>query len=110
MRAVVAAKPFELDCGLQIDVTCCIGFACAPLEPERPQACGWQQVVNLADLGLYAAKRSGCDAWVGAHVASGRGDLGQRVVGGFGLSSNRSLDEVQAVVAASAAPNTVVEH
>ena len=110
MRAVVAAKPFELDCGLQIDVTCSIGYACAPFEPERPLARSWQQVVNLADLGLYAAKRSGRDAWVGVHVASGRGAMGQRVVGGFGLSSNRSLDEVQAVVAASAAPNTVVEH
>ena len=99
MRAAVADKPFKLDDGGEITVSCSIGFACAPFEFERPLARSWQQVVNLADLGLYAAKRSGRNAWVGVHTASGRGATGQRVVGGFGLSSNRSLDDVAAALA-----------
>ena len=103
MRAVIAATPFVLDDGQQIAVSCSVGFACMPFEPERPQGRGWHQVVNLADLGLYAAKRSGRDAWVGVHAASGRGALGQRVVAGFGLSSSRPLDEVVAVISESAA-------
>ncbi|KQV92525.1 two-component regulator propeller domain-containing protein [Pelomonas sp. Root1237] len=104
MRAVIAATPFELDDGGRLDVSCSVGFACVPFEPERPQARSWQQVVNLADLGLYAAKRAGRNAWVGVHTAKGRGATGQRVVGGFGLSSNRSLDDV---AAALAEPGTV---
>lgn len=104
MRAVIAATPFVLDDGQTIPVTCSVGFACMPFEPERPQARGWQQVVNLADLALYAAKHSGRDAWVGVHAASGRGALGQQLVGGFGLSSSRSLQEVVAVLHAAAAP------
>ncbi|WP_162250821.1 ligand-binding sensor domain-containing diguanylate cyclase [Pelomonas sp. Root1217] len=104
MRAVIAATPFVLDDGSRLDVSCSVGFACVPFEPERPQARSWQQVVNLADLGLYAAKRAGRNAWVGVHTASGRGATGQRVVGGFGLSSNRSLDDV---AAALAEPGTV---
>lgn len=104
MRAAIADKPFRLEDGGELEVTCSIGFACVPFELEKPQARSWQQVVNLADLGLYAAKRSGRNAWVGVHTATGKGATGQRVVGGFGLSSNRDLDEV---AAALAEPGTV---
>jgi diguanylate cyclase (GGDEF)-like protein len=104
MRAAIADKPFRLEDGGELEVSCSIGFACVPFELERPQARSWQQVVNLADLGLYAAKRSGRNAWVGVHAAAGRGATGQRVVGGFGLSSNRNLDDV---AAALAEPGTV---
>jgi diguanylate cyclase (GGDEF)-like protein len=104
MRAAVASQPFTLDDGATLDVTCSIGFACVPFELERPASRTWQQVVNLADLGLYAAKRSGRNAWVGVHTVVGRGAAGQRIVGGFGLSSNRSLDDV---AAALAEPGTV---
>ena len=107
MRAVIGGTPFVLDDGARIEVTCSVGFACMPFEPERPQGRGWQQVVNLADLGLYAAKRSGRDAWVGVHAATGRGALGQRVLGGFGLSSNRPLDAVEAAISESSTPDEV---
>ena len=109
MRAIIAATPFELEDGGRIDVSCSVGFACIPFELERPMARSWQQVVNLADLGLYAAKRSGRNAWVGVHTAVGRGAIGQRVVGGFGLSSNRALDDVAAAIAAPAEPSALVD-
>jgi diguanylate cyclase (GGDEF)-like protein len=108
MRSVIAGTPFQLDDGGQIEVSCSVGFACMPFELERPLARSWQQVVNLADLGLYAAKRSGRNAWVGVHTASGRGAIGERVVGGFGLSSNRALDDVAAAIAAPAEPGAFV--
>jgi diguanylate cyclase (GGDEF)-like protein len=108
MRAVIAATPFELDDGTELAVSCSIGFACVPFERERPQARTWQQVVHLADLGLYAAKRSGRNAWVGVHTATGRGAIGARVVGGFGLSSNRELDDVAAAIASPAEPGAVL--
>lgn len=108
MRAVIAATPFVLDDGAQIPITCSVGFACMPFELERPMGRSWQQVVNLADLGLYAAKRSGRDAWVGVHAATGRAARGERVVGGFGLTSSRGLDEVVAAIDASAEPDTVL--
>jgi len=107
MRAVIAATPFLLDDGSELAVSCSVGFACMPFEPERPQARSWQQVVNLADLGLYAAKRSGRNAWVGVHPAAGRGALGRRIVGDVGLSSSRELDDVAAVMGSSAEPDEV---
>lgn len=94
MRAVIAATPFVLNDGSELPVSCSIGFACMPFEPERPQARSWQQVVHLADQGLYAAKRAGRNAWVGIHPASGQGAAGRCVVDGYGLSSSRSLDDI----------------
>ncbi|MFT7724307.1 MAG: diguanylate cyclase [Roseateles sp.] len=99
MRAAIAATPFRLADGSQLAVTCSIGFACVPFDPERPQARSWQQVVNLADRGLYAAKRAGRNAWVGVHAGGPQG------VGGLGLSSNRPLE---AVAAALAEPGALV--
>ncbi|MFT7773992.1 two-component regulator propeller domain-containing protein [Roseateles sp.] len=109
MRAVVAATPFRLDDGSEILVSCSVGFACMPFEPERPQARSWQQVVNLADLGLYAAKHSGRNAWVGVHTAVGRGANGRRVVGDFGISSSRALEEVAVAIRSSSTPDALVD-
>jgi diguanylate cyclase (GGDEF)-like protein len=65
IRAAVAAHPFELDEGRSIDRTCSIGFATYPIIDDQPDCLTWEQVVNLADECLYAAKRHGRNAWVG---------------------------------------------
>ncbi|MFG6413749.1 diguanylate cyclase domain-containing protein [Roseateles sp. DC23W] len=108
MRHVIAATPFNLGEGGDIDITCSIGFACMPFELEKPMARSWQQVVNLADLALYAAKRSGRNAWVGVHMAHGRGAIAQQHAGGFGITSNRPLDEVLAAMGSPTEPGTLV--
>jgi len=107
MRALIANQPFLLEDGRALSVTCSIGFACMPFEFERPQARSWQQIVNLADRGLYAAKRSGRNAWVGVHA--GPCAPGRRQVGDVCVSSGRSLDKVAAAMNSPAAPGTVLE-
>lgn len=107
MRAVVAGAPFVLDDGGELAVSCSIGFACMPFEFERPQGRSWQQIVKLADHGLYAAKRSGRDAWVGVHA--GPCAPGRRQVGEFCVTSNRDLDDVAAEMRSPTAPGAVLE-
>lgn len=107
MRALIADQPFILDDGRALAVTCSVGFACMPFEFDRPQAKSWQQIVNLADLGLYAAKRSGRNAWVGVHA--GPCAPGRRQVGEYCVSSSRALDKVAAAMDSPAAPGAVLE-
>jgi diguanylate cyclase (GGDEF)-like protein len=71
IRAAVAARPFRIDAHLQLPKTCSIGFAALPFLARQPEAIGWQEVVDIADAGLYLAKRHGRDAWVGLAAVPG---------------------------------------
>ena len=63
--AAVAEQDFVLEDGSRLRQTCSVGYACFPFTPTQPRLLSWQQTIKLADLGLYAAKRSGRAAWVG---------------------------------------------
>ncbi len=113
MRTVIAESPFLIDGGKLLTVTCSIGFACLPYLPWRPHALGWQDVVRLADLALYAAKRAGRDAWVGLHAADGAqaeslfatangGPQKALLDGEIRTTSNRPLDVVAQALAPEA--------
>ena len=73
IRARVAAHEFRLDDGTVLRRTCSVGFASYPVVGSTPDHVEWEQVVDLADQALYAAKLGGRNAWVGL-VA--RDDLG----------------------------------
>lgn len=65
LRARVAAHAFDIGGGTALRKTCSIGFASYPFaQPGQPQP-RWEDVVELADQCLYAAKASGRDMWVG---------------------------------------------
>jgi diguanylate cyclase (GGDEF)-like protein len=65
VRAAVEAHDFRLDDGTLLKRTCSIGFAAYPFSTRQPRARGWQEIVEIADLGLYAAKHNGRNGWVG---------------------------------------------
>lgn len=65
IRVAVAAHRFDLGDGRTIHRTCSIGFASYPFFGSEPDRLNWEQVVNIADECLYAAKRHGRNAWVG---------------------------------------------
>jgi len=80
MRRAVGERDFVLPDGELLRKTCSIGFACFPFLPAQPRLLSWSQVVELADQGLYIAKRSGRNAWAalhatGAHAAAGEPDV-----------------------------------
>lgn len=46
-------------------ITCSIGVSHFPFFPDHARALDWQQVLEVADLCAYTAKRNGKDGWVG---------------------------------------------
>jgi diguanylate cyclase (GGDEF)-like protein len=63
---LIRSRPFELGKGIQIHQTASLGFAAYPFLPDHAlDAVNWQDVVEVADRCLYAAKESGRDRWVG---------------------------------------------
>lgn len=63
--AALRAHAFDLGNGEVVHKTCSLGFTAFPLLPAQPEKFDWEQAVELADQCLYAAKKSGRDAWVG---------------------------------------------
>lgn len=65
VRKGVAGEDFVLDDAQLLNVTCSVGFASLPFVPAQPRAVNWADVVDLADIALYLAKRAGRNGWVG---------------------------------------------
>ncbi len=59
IRQAVEAHPFRLPGGHTIRQTCSVGYAFFPFLEQDPEGMAWDQVLNLADGGLYIAKREG---------------------------------------------------
>ncbi|KZN37613.1 tetratricopeptide repeat-containing diguanylate cyclase [Pseudoalteromonas luteoviolacea] len=64
VRRQVECFPFVVN-EQAIQVTCSIGFAPYPLSNEGGKSLTWEQVLELADNGLYMAKEESRNAWVG---------------------------------------------
>jgi len=65
IRSMVAEHDFNIGEHQTIHVTCSVGFSSYPLLPDEVSCFSWEQIVEIADQCLFAAKRSGRNAWVG---------------------------------------------
>jgi predicted signal transduction protein with EAL and GGDEF domain len=65
IRTLIAEYDFVLPDGKVLHKTCSIGLTTYPFIPTSVEAFTWEQVVDIADQCLYAAKRGGRNAWVG---------------------------------------------
>lgn len=70
IRSAIADHEFDLGGGETIRLSCSLGSAAFPFAPGQPRAVHWEQVVDLADAGMYCAKSTCRDAWVGLAMGS----------------------------------------
>ena len=64
IRQAVETNKFDIGKDSPLHLTCSIGAAVFPFLTNCPEALSWEKAVDLADTCLYAAKRSGRNAWV----------------------------------------------
>lgn len=67
VRARVEQFNFKVKDNVKIDLTVSIGFACFPFVQKFEPELTWEQVIETADVCLYAAKRTSRNAWVGVY-------------------------------------------
>jgi diguanylate cyclase (GGDEF)-like protein len=78
IRAAVEQYEFPIEGGAPIRLTCSIGFAAYPFLRNEPGRVTWEEVVDIADICLYAAKHEGRNRWIGV-VAGQSGHPGTLV-------------------------------
>ncbi len=61
-------KPIE---GVELRLTCSIGYAPYPFDPATPDDLSFEEVLTVADQALYEAKESGRDRFVGVEIFPG---------------------------------------
>ncbi len=94
IRSAIAEHIFKLPDGSDLKKTCSIGFACFPFLREAPMALTWEQVIDVADHALYAAKKSGRNRSVGltASTTTQAADLHQNISSNLqGMIENSEL-------------------
>ena len=76
IRSVISDQPLSLKNGSRLSISCSIGYAAFPLHLDMVNAYTCEQVLQVADCLLYAAKHSGRNNWVGAtSVRESRAEL-----------------------------------
>lgn len=67
VREKVEHFDFRIKDNVALNLTVSIGFACFPFVQKFEPELTWEQVIETADVCLYAAKRSARNAWVGVY-------------------------------------------
>ncbi len=65
IRLKIANYHFDIGDDRTISKTCSVGYAPYPFIASLPTLVNWQQIIDIADTALYAAKHSNRNAWVG---------------------------------------------
>ncbi|NVK21609.1 MAG: diguanylate cyclase [Kangiellaceae bacterium] len=65
IRNIIASRKFDLGNGLNIDITCSIGFTRFPFIENSQKPLTWEQIIFIAEKALWVAKTNSRNAWVG---------------------------------------------
>jgi diguanylate cyclase (GGDEF)-like protein len=64
----VRSRVYPFGDNQELRLTCSVGYSAFPVLVGEPGAFGWEEVVEIADQCLYAAKRTGRDGFVGVYL------------------------------------------
>jgi len=70
LRSTIENNEFTLADGQVLKKTVSIGYCSMPFSLIQPRMLSWEQVVSIADAGLYLAKAEGRNRWVGVTLGT----------------------------------------
>lgn len=71
IRQRVEQHVFSLPSGQTIDITCSVGYSVFPFDERSPAILTWEQIISVADSGMYFAKTHGRNRSVGLVAGDG---------------------------------------
>jgi diguanylate cyclase (GGDEF)-like protein len=99
IRRCVAEQIFDVGDDLRLPLTCSIGLAEYPLLRDPQHHLGWEQMIELADAGLYWVKENGRDGWAELQP-TGQGDM-PGLIRGLQTGAQALIDSGRVVVVSS---------
>ncbi len=103
IRTRIAEHCFVLPEGKSLQRTCSIGLTTYPFIPTSVESFTWEQVVDIADQCLYAAKHGGRNAWVGLFLLGNY--YGKGHITNVALEVEQQIEQGHIVVKTSLDPN-----
>ena len=105
LRRSIQEHSFKIEKDIVLNVTCSIGFSVFPLLSSNPTSLNWERTIDIADLCLYAAKKSNRNTWIGftdltcdeQDVFSAVIDKTESLISSGQLTLASSIDEVDKI-------------
>ena len=101
----VSNEAIALTNGQMQTVTCSIGYAAYPFFIDQPNAFSWAETLAIADAGLYSAKKTGRNTWVGFDTTSLQSNSAQ--ISHLKISPKAAL-QMTNIVVRQGKPNTLL--
>jgi diguanylate cyclase (GGDEF)-like protein len=95
----VESTPFAVNDQMAISLTCSIGFSSWPFFKTDPDAIGWEDVIGIADHGLYMSKKCGRNTWFGIFSqADYRGKIPATLINDLAMAEKQGIIRIQTPV------------
>jgi diguanylate cyclase (GGDEF)-like protein len=99
IRKQVESTHFAINDQTAIHLTCSIGFSSWPFFKTDPDAIGWEDVIGIADHGLYMAKQCGRNTWFGIFSRPDyQGKIHPNLINDLAMAEKQGIIRIQAVV------------
>lgn len=95
IRKRIEEHLFDIGTGQTVHRTCSLGLAAYPFVRQKIELYAWEQVVDIADQCLYAAKRGGRNAWIGLSLAEHAEMEAQLDGGAFDVEQQITLGNIR---------------
>lgn len=99
IRKQVESTHFAINDHATISITCSIGFSSWPFFKADPDAIVWEDVIGIADHGLYMAKRCGRNTWFGIFSRPDyHGKIHPNLLNDLAMAEKQGIIRIQSVV------------